>query len=64
MNENTSGPTESQSSEPVEFHHESRGRSRYRASELFGEATEIIIEMDSVEYRMRITSNGKLILTK
>ena len=64
MTENTSEPTGRQSSEAVEFHQESETRSRYEASELFGKATEIIIEMDGVEYRLRITSNGKLILTK
>ncbi len=39
-------------------------RTCYLAAELFGEATEIIIELRDLEYRLRITSNGKLILTK
>lgn len=64
MTENTPDPTGPHSSEAVEFHQESDARSRYKASELFGKATEIIIEIDGVEYRLRITSNGKLILTK
>lgn len=32
--------------------------------ELFGTLREIIILHNGVEYRLRITSNGKLILTK
>lgn len=32
--------------------------------ELFGNLREIIILHDGKEYRLRITSNGKLILTK
>ena len=35
-----------------------------RSRELFGDLNEIIILHDGVEYRLRITSNGKLILTK
>jgi len=33
-------------------------------AELFGTLREIIILHDGKEYRLRITSNGKLILTK
>lgn len=40
------------------------GKISYPAGELFGEATEIIIKLDELEYRLRITSKGKLILTK
>lgn len=36
----------------------------YTVTELFGEAYEITIFHDGVEYRLRITSNNKLILTK
>ena len=35
-----------------------------QAKELFGTATEIVIRHDESDYRLRITSNGKLILTK
>lgn len=34
------------------------------SSELFGNLREIVILHDGKEYRLRITSNGKLILTK
>ena len=37
---------------------------RFVTAELFGAGNEIIIEHNSEEYRLRITSNGKLILTK
>jgi hemin uptake protein HemP len=35
-----------------------------RAEELFGELREIVIELDGVRYRLRITRRGKLILQK
>jgi len=34
------------------------------ASHLFGAAKEILIELDGVRYRLRITRRGKLILQK
>lgn len=37
---------------------------RIHSHELFGGATEILIHHDAADYRLRITSNGKLILTK
>lgn len=37
---------------------------RVTASQLLGDAREIIIEHDGHDYRLRITSNNKLILTK
>ncbi|QFY44240.1 hemin uptake protein HemP [Candidatus Methylospira mobilis] len=37
---------------------------RLKSSELFGAAHEIIIEHHGKEYRLRVTSNDKLILTK
>ena len=64
MTEDTSDPTGAHSSETIELQQESDARSRYKASELFGRTTEVIIELEEVEYRLRITSNGKLILTK
>ncbi len=35
-----------------------------RAEELFGTLREIVIELDGVRYRLRITRRGKLILQK
>jgi hypothetical protein len=35
-----------------------------RSEELFGEAREIVIRHNGQEYRMQVTRNGKLILTK
>ena len=37
---------------------------RIRTGELFGAAREIVLEHQDQLYRLRITSNGKLILTK
>ena len=39
-------------------------RSRWRSTELFGSAQEIEIEHGQAVYRLRLTSLGKLILTK
>lgn len=39
-------------------------RPRWRSADLFGAAEEIEIEHGDAVYRMRITSMGKLILTK
>jgi hemin uptake protein HemP len=36
---------------------------RYRSAELLAGETEIIIEHHGREYRLRLTQNGKLILT-
>lgn len=41
-----------------------RNRTRLNSRTLFGAQTEIVIEHQGEEYRLRITSNGKLILTK
>ena len=54
MNEDTSNRSEPARLEP----------GRFVAADLFGAGNEIIIEHNSEEYRLRITSNGKLILTK
>lgn len=35
-----------------------------RAAELFGDSREVLIELDGVRYRLRITRRGKLILQK
>jgi len=37
---------------------------RFSSGELFGAQEEIVIEHNSEEYRLRITKNDKLILTK
>lgn len=37
---------------------------RLTTAELIGDARELVIEHAGNEYRLRITSNGKLILTK
>lgn len=39
-------------------------RPRITTRELFAAQSEVIIEHQGEEYRLRITSNGKLILTK
>jgi hemin uptake protein HemP len=39
-------------------------RPRLHSSELFGTAREIVIEHAGDEYRLRLTRQGKLILTK
>lgn len=39
-------------------------RQRLKSAELFGEAREVVIEHAGEEYRLRLTRQGKLILTK
>jgi len=39
-------------------------RRRITSQQLFAKQNEIVIEHQGEEYRLRITSNGKLILTK
>lgn len=39
-------------------------RPRLHSTELFGKAREIVIEHAGEEYRLRLTRQGKLILTK
>jgi len=39
-------------------------RKRFMSDDLFGDAQEILIEHTGQEYRLRITRQGKLILTK
>ncbi|BCA79038.1 hemin uptake protein HemP [Desulfuromonas sp. AOP6] len=43
---------------------EKNNRRTYDSPELFGELREVFIEHAGKEYRLRITSNEKLILTK
>jgi hemin uptake protein HemP len=40
------------------------GSRRIKVSELLGGAREVILEHAGQDYRLRVTSNGKLILTK
>lgn len=39
-------------------------RQRFHSAELLGKAREIVIEHAGEEYRLRLTRQGKLILTK
>ncbi|TRW90654.1 hemin uptake protein HemP [Candidatus Methylobacter oryzae] len=39
-------------------------RQRVQSAELFGTAREVVIEHAGEEYRLRLTRQGKLILTK
>jgi hemin uptake protein HemP len=41
-----------------------RKLNRWRIADLTGEAREAIIEHDGQDYRLRVTANDKLILTK
>lgn len=40
------------------------GRNRLSSQQLFASQNEVVIEHNNEDYRLRITSNGKLILTK
>ena len=44
--------------------HERNGRQRVQSASLFGDDREIVIEHNGQDYRLRITAQGKLILTK
>lgn len=41
-----------------------KSRNRFTSAELLGQSREVIIEHGGDEYRLRLTSQGKLILTK
>ncbi len=41
-----------------------KARARLTSAELLGQSREVIIEHGGDEYRLRLTSQGKLILTK
>ena len=64
MTEETQDPAAQADASSAESAGKAVNRPCYPAAELFGEATEIIIKLRDLEYRLRITSNGKLILTK
>ncbi len=55
--------TEQSPNSPVERPRPS-GKPRLRAAALLAGAREVIIEHAGEEYRLRLTKNGKLILTK
>lgn len=44
--------------------HGARGRRSFKSSDILAGAREVIIEHDGECYRLRLTSKGKLILTK
>ncbi|MCC7080489.1 MAG: hemin uptake protein HemP [Burkholderiales bacterium] len=52
---NTSSPAPAQGARPA--------LRRVASAELFGDAAELVIVHGEREYRLRVTSNGKLILT-
>lgn len=56
-------PNENMRKAPVPRQSGTAGR-RIPASALFGPEREVIIELEGVDYRLRITSNGKLVLNK
>lgn len=47
-----------------EVRQDRKGPARIEAADLFEGQNEVLIVHDEVEYRLRITSNRKLILTK
>ena len=53
-----------ESSPPVERSPTGSRLKRIKVSELLQGDREVILEHDSQDYRLRITANGKLILTK
>ena len=58
-------PVEQPGSQRTSFaHNNALAMKHYQASELFRGSSEIRIEHNGEEYRLRITKNGKLILTK
>jgi hemin uptake protein HemP len=48
---------------PAEFPRNDKTAMRVTSQTLLGSANELIIEHDGREYRLRLTQNGKLILT-
>lgn len=62
-NADTSSTENLSASQPV-FTPPATARRLLRSSALFGPADEVIIEHHGAEYRLRITRQGKLILTK
>lgn len=63
MNQNPHQATDPDALDPKNAKQPDQAR-RIHSHELFGSATEILIHHDAADYRLRITSNGKLILTK
>jgi hemin uptake protein HemP len=62
MNDNAPAPTPIEPPERLAERH-GAGTSYIRSRELFGHAQEVVIEHNLREYRLRITAQGKLILT-
>lgn len=60
----SAGPIERRKTDPASEEHPSPKTVRMRVSDLLADAREAILEHDGQEYRLRITANGKLILTK
>src|SRR5262245_3486559 len=58
------GQQDPESPSPVERSQADTRLKRIKVSELLQGAREVILEHDSQDYRLRITANGKLILTK
>ena len=58
------GQQDPDSTSPVERSEAGSRLKRIKVSELLQGAREVILEHDSQDYRLRITANGKLILTK
>lgn len=56
-------PDENREFPPIPRHAATAAR-RIPARTLFGPDREVIIELEGVDYRLRITSNGKLVLNK
>lgn len=64
MNQHIHDPATQQASAIAADKPSAGARRRLSSSELFGETRELVIEHAGEEYRLRITSQGKLILTK
>ena len=57
-------PREPRTEPPEERERGRAAQRRFRAEELFAGTREIIIEHQEADYRLRLTSKGKLILTR
>ena len=58
----TTGAAQEQFPAPAEIRSGIRSR-RFAIAELFGRAQEVIIEHNGRDYRLRLTAQGKLLLT-
>jgi len=64
MNKSTSNPTDFKPNPSPSDEVGAKPPRKMSSSELFGQAREIVIVHAGSEYRLRVTSNDKLILTK